>query len=132
MTDDRLSNTFFALADATRRDILARLSRADATVGELAAPYAMSLAAVSKHLKVLERAGLVSRGRDAQFRPCHLEAKPLEAVASWALGYEHLWKRNLDSLAHYLKDMQRAATASKKRRTKWAPKSRSRSTNRRS
>jgi DNA-binding transcriptional ArsR family regulator len=107
MPTDTLTTTFSALADATRRSILARLSQGDATVNELAEPYDMSLAAVSKHLKVLENAGLISRGRDAQWRPCHLEAKPLHDVAQWVEGYERFWTRNLDSLGDYLKQAQR-------------------------
>ena len=107
MPTDQLSATFFALADPTRRGILAQLAKGDATVSDLAKPYDMSLAAVSKHLKVLAGAGLISRGRDAQWRPCHLEAKPLEAVAKWAGEYERFWSRNLDSLGAYLEDVQR-------------------------
>lgn len=113
MANDPLSATFFALADPTRRGILAQLAKGDATVSELAKPYDMSLAAVSKHLKVLEGAGLISRGRDAQWRPCHLEAKPLEAVAKWAAEYERFWNRNLDSLGAYLEDMQRKTPPNK-------------------
>jgi DNA-binding transcriptional ArsR family regulator len=104
---EKLDATFFALSDATRRDLLARLTRGDATVTELAAPYDMTLAAVSKHLKVLEGAGLVSRGRDAQFRPCRLEAEPLRSVAAWVEGYERFWTRNLDGLASHLETMKR-------------------------
>jgi DNA-binding transcriptional ArsR family regulator len=107
MPSDRLSSTLFALADPTRRGILARLAKGDAAVTELAEPYDMSLAAISKHLKVLERAGLVSRGREAQWRPCRLEAKPLEAVFAWVEDYRGFWERNLDSLADYLKAMPR-------------------------
>ncbi len=107
MTTDPLSATFFALADPTRRGILAQLAKGDATVGELAKPYEMSLAAVSKHLKVLEIAGLISRGRDAQWRPCHLEPKPLQSIAKWVGEYERFWNRNLDSLGSYLEEMQR-------------------------
>jgi DNA-binding transcriptional ArsR family regulator len=103
---DHLSNTLFALADPTRRGILARLATGDASVKELAKPYDMSLAAVSKHLKVLERAGLVSRGKDAQWRPCHLEGKPLEAVFVWVEDYRRFWERNLDSLANYLQTIR--------------------------
>ena len=103
---DRLSSTLFALADATRRGILARLATGDASVTELAKPYDMSLAAVSKHLKVLERAGLVSRGKEAQWRPCHLEGKPLEAVFVWVEDYRRFWERNLDSLANYLQTIR--------------------------
>ena len=102
MPADRLSSTLFALADPTRRGILARLATRDASVTELAKPYDMSLAAVSKHLKVLESAGLVSRGKEAQWRPCHLEAKPLEAVFAWVEDYRRFWEQNLDSLAKYL------------------------------
>jgi DNA-binding transcriptional ArsR family regulator len=106
MSSDRLSSTLFALADPTRRGILSRLAAGDATVTELAEPYDMSLAAVSKHLKVLEGAGLISRGREAQWRPCHLEAEPLQAASEWLDGYRHFWDRNLDSLGAYLKTMQ--------------------------
>ena len=115
MPIDPLSSTLSALADPTRRSILARLASGDATVSELAQPYAMSLAAVSKHLKVLESAGLVSRSREAQFRPCHLEAQPLEAVAEWVESYERFWSRNLDSLDTYLKKVQRKASPKKRR-----------------
>jgi DNA-binding transcriptional ArsR family regulator len=114
MDPDQLSATFFALSDATRRDILSRLSAGDASVGELAAPYPMSLAAVSKHLKILEGAGLISRGRNAQWRPCHLEAQPLEAVARWTQDYERFWTRNLDSLAVHLEKMKQDSKAPKK------------------
>jgi DNA-binding transcriptional ArsR family regulator len=107
MLPDTLSSTLAALADPTRRGILARLATGDATVGELAEPYDMSLAAVSKHLKVLEGAGLISRGREAQWRPCHLEAKPLKAVAEWVDDFERFWTRNLDSLDLYLKTIQK-------------------------
>src|ERR1700685_138521 len=99
---DPLSATLAALSDPTRRGILARLATGDATVGELAAPYDMSLAAISKHLKVLEGAGLISRGREAQWRPCRLQAAPLQAVADWAENYREFWERNLDSLGAYL------------------------------
>lgn len=104
---DPLTLTLAALADPTRRGILARLAAGDATVGELAAPYDMSLAAVSKHLKVLEGAGLISRGREAQWRPCHLEARPLKAATEWLEGYRRFWDRNLDSLDAYLKTVQK-------------------------
>jgi DNA-binding transcriptional ArsR family regulator len=103
---DRLSATLFALADPTRRGILARLATSDATVTELAEPYAMSLAAVSKHLKVLEGAGLISRGREAQWRPCHLEAEPLAAVSEWIEGYRRFWTRSFESLNEYVKTMK--------------------------
>ncbi len=103
---DRLSSTLFALSDPTRRGILARLATGDATVTELAEPYDMSLAAVSKHLKVLETAGLISRGREAQWRPCHLEAAPLRDVFEWLESYQRFWNRSLDSLAEYLTVMK--------------------------
>ena len=120
MAADRLSTTLSALADPTRRGILARLATGDATVSELAEPYDMSLAAVSKHLKVLESAGLVSRGREAQWRPVHLEAAPLQAVTEWLEGYRRFWGRSLDSLADYLKrmDAPRAPAKSKHKRHK--------------
>lgn len=111
MTPDSLSATLFALADPTRRGILARLASGDATVTELAVPYDMSLAAVSKHVKVLETAGLVSRSRDAQWRPCHLEARPLRAATEWLEDYRHFWERNLDSLGAYLDTIQRKPAA---------------------
>ncbi|HVY88048.1 MAG TPA: metalloregulator ArsR/SmtB family transcription factor [Hyphomonadaceae bacterium] len=106
MPPDQLSQTLSALADPTRRSILARLSIGDATVSELAEPYDMSLAAVSKHLKVLEGAGLISRSRESQWRPCHLEAEPLAAVSEWLEDYRRFWDRSLDSLADYLKTMK--------------------------
>jgi DNA-binding transcriptional ArsR family regulator len=105
MQADPLSTTLSALADPTRRAILAQLSAGDATVNELAAPYTMSLAAVSKHLKVLEGAGLITRGRDAQFRPCHLQAEPMRDVVTWLEEYRRFWDRSLDSLGEYLKTM---------------------------
>src|SRR5918998_420222 len=98
MTADPLSLTFAALADPTRRAILARLSEGDASVTELAAPFAMSLPAISKHLKVLERAGLISRGRDAQWRPCRLDAGPLKDVSDWVEHYRRFWDESLDRL----------------------------------
>ena len=113
MPEDPLSATFAALADPTRRALLARLAVGEATVGELAEPFAMSQPAISKHLKVLEGAGLISRGREAQWRPCHLQAAPLQAVADWAETYREFWERNLDSLGAYLESIQR-----KPRRTK--------------
>ena len=107
MSTDKLSVTLSALADPTRRGILARLSTGEATVKELAAPYDMSLAAVSKHLKVLEGAGLISRGRDAQYRPCRLEAGPMRDVAGWLEDYRKFWEANLDQLEIYLSELQR-------------------------
>jgi DNA-binding transcriptional ArsR family regulator len=108
MTTDPLSATLSALADPTRRGILARLATGDATVKALAEPYDMSLAAVSKHLKVLESAGLISRGKEAQWRPCHLEAEPLQAVSEWLEEYRRYWDRSLDSLAEHLQVMQQS------------------------
>jgi DNA-binding transcriptional ArsR family regulator len=107
MATDPLSTTLFALSDATRRGLLARLATGDTTVSELAKPYDMSLAAISKHLKVLETAGLISRGRDAQWRPCHLEAAPLRDVFEWLDSYRRFWDNSLDSLAEYLTVMQK-------------------------
>ena len=106
MTADRLSVTFSALADPTRRAILARLTRGEATVGEIAEPFAMSLPAVSKHLKVLERAGLISRGREAQWRPCRIEPGPLKDVAGWLEHYRRFWDESFDRLDEYLQELQ--------------------------
>jgi DNA-binding transcriptional ArsR family regulator len=107
MSPDRLSATFAALADPTRRAILARLARGEASVMELAGPFAMSLPAISKHLKVLERAGLVARGREAQWRPCRLEAGPLKDAADWLEKYRRFWEQSLDRLDEYLHEVQR-------------------------
>ena len=106
MPDDRLSATLAALADPTRRAILARLAAGEATVGELARPFAMSLPAVSRHLKVLERAGLIARGRAAQWRPCRLEPAPLAEVAGWLESYRRFWDAGFDRLDAYLTDLQ--------------------------
>jgi DNA-binding transcriptional ArsR family regulator len=103
---DRLSLTLSALADPTRRGILARLATGEATVGELAEPYDMSMAAVSKHLKVLEKAGLISRGKEAQWRPCKLEAAPMREVADWVETYRRFWDESLDRLGDYLAQLQ--------------------------
>ena len=103
---DPLSLTFAALADPTRRAILARLASGACSVTELAQPFEMSLPAVSKHLRVLERAGLVARGREAQWRPCSLHAGPIKAVADWADDYRHLWEGRLDRLGAYLHELQ--------------------------
>lgn len=103
---DQLSTTFAALADPTRRAILARLTQGAASVTELAQPFQMSLPAVSKHLKVLERAGLVARGREAQWRPCRLEAKPLRDVADWVERYRRHWEARFDRLDDYLRELQ--------------------------
>jgi DNA-binding transcriptional ArsR family regulator len=106
MNPDRLDATFAALADPTRRAILARLASGEATVKELAAPFDMSQPAISKHLKVLERAGLVSRGRDAQRRPCRLVARPLEAAADWLEGYRRFWEGNFQRLDTLLDELK--------------------------
>ena len=106
MSDDRLSTIFAALADPTRRAILARLAQGEASVTELAEPFAMTLPAVSKHLKVLERAGLIVRGRDAQWRPCRLDAGPLKEVADWVELYRRFWEQSFDRLDEYLRELQ--------------------------
>jgi DNA-binding transcriptional ArsR family regulator len=107
MTGDQLSTTLAALADPTRRAILARLAARELSVTEIAEPFAMSLPAVSKHLKVLERAGLIARGRDAQWRPCRLEARPLKDVAEWVERYRRFWTESFDRLDDYLREMQK-------------------------
>jgi DNA-binding transcriptional ArsR family regulator len=106
MPEDHLSLTFAALADPTRRAILARLSEGEVTVKELAEPFEMSLPAVSKHLKVLERAGLIERGVQAQWRPCRLAAAPLKDVADWLGQYKRFWEESFDRLDEYLKELQ--------------------------
>lgn len=106
MPQDPLSATFSALADPTRRAILARLAQGETTVSELAAPFDMSLPAVTKHLKVLQRAGLVSQGRQAQWRPCRLEAAPLQEAAGWIEEYRRFWELRLDRLKDYLRALQ--------------------------
>src|SRR5688500_18274646 len=106
MTSDTLSLTFSALADPTRRSILARLARGEASVTELAAPFRMSLPAISKHLKVLERAGLIARGREAQWRPCRLEPEALKTVADWVEEYREFWEERFDRLDAYLQEIQ--------------------------
>ena len=104
---ERLSLTFGALADPTRRAILSRLAKGEASVTELAKPFEMSLPAVSKHLRVLQRAGLITRGREAQWRPCRLEAERLKEVADWVERYRRFWEESFDRLDEYLKDVQR-------------------------
>jgi DNA-binding transcriptional ArsR family regulator len=106
MPTDRLSATFSALADPTRRAILARLALGETTVNELAEPFDMSLPAVSKHLKVLERAGLIARSRDAQWRPCRIEPEALHSVDEWLQDYRRLWEERLDRLEDYLQKLQ--------------------------
>ena len=103
---DQLSTTFSALADPTRRAILARLVAGDCSVTELAEPFDMSMPAVSKHLRVLERAGLITRGREAQWRPCRIDAGPLKQVADWAERYRHIWEARLDRLEDYLQELK--------------------------
>ena len=107
MSPDRLSSTFAALADPTRRAILARLASGETSVTDLAKPFDISLPAVSRHLKVLEGAGLIARGRDAQWRPCRLQATPLKSVADWVEHYRRFWEESFDKLDAYLKELQR-------------------------
>jgi DNA-binding transcriptional ArsR family regulator len=113
--EDRLSETFAALASPTRRAILARLAKGEATVNELADPFEMTLPAISKHIKVLERAGLVTRGQRAQYRPCALEAAPLAAVSSWAEQYRPVWEARFERMDDYL---TRLRPQTKDRRTR--------------
>jgi len=115
MAADTLSVTFAALADPTRRAILARLSAGEAAVGELAAPFDMSLPAVTKHLKVLQRAGLISQGREAQWRPCRLEAAPMRAAVQWMETYRRHWEQRLDRLDDYLRQSSKPARVRKKK-----------------
>lgn len=107
MPIDHLSVTFAALADPTRRAILARLSKGEASVTELAEPFDMSLPAISRHLKVLENAGLITRGRDAQWRPCRIEAARLKEVSDWLGHYRRFWEESFDRLDEYLYDLQK-------------------------
>jgi DNA-binding transcriptional ArsR family regulator len=117
--DTDLDATFAALADGTRRAILARLASGEASVTALAEPFDMSMPAISKHLKVLERAGLIARGRDAQWRPCRLDAGPLKDVAEWVDHYRKFWEESFDRLDEYLREIQ-------KKEKKHVPKQRSR------
>lgn len=116
VTQDHLSTTFAALADPTRRAILARLASGEAPVSELAEPFQMSMPAVSKHLKVLERAGLIARSREAQWRPCRLEASPLKGVADWVEHYRSFWEQSLDRLDTYLREIQTHENKAKEKR----------------
>jgi DNA-binding transcriptional ArsR family regulator len=121
MASDRLSTTFAALADPTRRAILARLASGEATVGELAKPFTMSLPAISKHLKVMERAGLIARGREAQWRPCRIEPEALKEVDRWLERYRRFWDASFDRLDGYLRELQakdKQHTKEKKHRPK--------------
>ena len=122
MAADHLSATFAALADPTRRAILARLSLGEISVTELAEPFEMSLPAVTKHLKVLEKAGLIARGRQAQWRPCRLKAGPLREVSDWVEQYRRHWEERLDRLGEYLKELQAQDTAPKSKEKKHGPK----------
>jgi DNA-binding transcriptional ArsR family regulator len=110
VSSDQLSVTFSALADPTRRAILARLSKGEASVNDLASPFAMSLPAVSKHLKVLEKAGLILRGRDAQWRPCKLNAEPMKQATGWLEEYRKYWEESFDRLEDYLAELQQEET----------------------
>jgi DNA-binding transcriptional ArsR family regulator len=123
MPTDRLSATFSALADPTRRAILARLALGETSVTELAQPFDMSLPAISKHLKVLEHAGLIVRGRDAQFRPCRIEAQALRPVDDWLENYRRLWEERIDRLEAYLETLQakRKPSAKSAKEKKRAP-----------
>ena len=114
----RLNATFLALADPTRRAILSRLALGDASVNELAEPFDMSQPAISKHLKMLERAGLISRGRDAQRRPCRIETKPLEAAHAWIEHYREIWDANFARLDTLLDELQAPARSKKQRKKK--------------
>ncbi len=116
MQPDRLSATFAALADPTRRAILARLASGETSVTDLAKPFDISLPAVSKHLKVLEGAGLIARGRDAQWRPCRLQANPLKDIADWVGYYRRHWEESFDRLGSYLKELQRKDNQRKEKR----------------
>jgi len=116
--NDRLSETFGALADPTRRAILARLASGEASVTELASPFAMSMPAISKHLKVLERAGLIARGREAQWRPCRLQAAPLQDVAGWVDHYRRFWEESFDRLDDYLQELKARDSKSKAKEKK--------------
>jgi DNA-binding transcriptional ArsR family regulator len=106
MSADRLSLTLSAIADPTRRAILSRLSKGEASVSELARPFKVTMPAITKHLKVLERAGLIERGREAQYRPCRLRAKPLKQASEWIGQYRQHWEARLDRLESYLQDLQ--------------------------
>lgn len=114
MQTDALTATFSALADPTRRAILARLASGEATVSEIAEPFAISLPAISRHLKVLEQAGLISRGRDAQWRPCRIETAPLQQLDGWVERYRRLWDKNFDRMDAYLAELQKGAPDGRK------------------
>ena len=103
--DDRLSQTFAALANSTRRAILARLAEGEATVNELAEPFNMSLQAISKHIKALERAGLITQGQNAQYRPCTIDVTPLKEISDWTEQYRHIWEARFDGMDDYIKQL---------------------------
>jgi DNA-binding transcriptional ArsR family regulator len=109
--DDRLSQIFGALANSTRRAILARLAEGEATVNELAEPFDMSLPAISKHIKVLERAGLITQGQKAQYRPCTIDVKPLEEISRWTEQYRHIWEASFDRMDEYLNQLNNKETS---------------------
>jgi len=115
-TSDHLSTTFAALADPTRRAILARLASGEASVTQLAEPFEMSMPAISKHLKVLERAGLIARGREAQWRPCRIEAGPLKDVAGWVEHYRRFWEQSFDRLDDYLRELKKSEFKKKEKK----------------
>jgi len=116
MAVDQLSSTFSALADPTRRTILARLSKGERSVSELAQPFEMTLPAISKHLKVLEKAGLIQRSREAQWRPCKLNPKPLREAAHWVEQYREFWEQSLDRLEAYLAELQAEKKSGRKKK----------------
>jgi len=115
VSPDQLTATFAALADPTRRAILARLASGESSVTRLAEPFDMSLPAISKHLKVLERAGLIARGREAQWRPCRLEAGPLKDASKWLEHYRRFWEQSFDRLEDYLREVQKDAQKKEKK-----------------
>src|SRR3984957_387839 len=118
MVSDQLSSTFAALADPTRRALLARLVLGETSVTKLAGPFEMTLPAISKHLKVLERAGLIARGREAQWRPCELEAAPLKDIAAWVEHYRQFWEQSFDRLDEYLKELKKKEKAHARKQPK--------------
>jgi len=117
-SQDRLNATFSALADPTRRGILARLASGETSVSELAEPFEMSMPAISKHLKVLQRAGLIERGREAQWRPCRLSAGPLKDASDWLDRYRRFWEQSFDRLESYLRELQRRKAQKKERQNR--------------
>ena len=113
--DDRLSQTFAALANSTRRAILARLAEGEATVNELAEPFNMSLPAISKHIRVLERAGLITQGQKAQYRPCTIDVAPLKEVSKWTEQYRHIWEERFDRMDDYINQLNSSRLTSKEK-----------------